>query len=105
MKELTGRELVLLDMLDKASKANPVTRERMKNTFYVGDRTCRDMITNIRKQGHRVVTDSKNGGYWIAKSESEYRKFRPHYVAYAEDIFDTAEKMDNEGQVSMFELP
>lgn len=47
-----------------------------------------------------MVTNFSTGGYWIAKTEKEYREFRPKHVSYALEIQETVEEMDNEGQVS-----
>lgn len=99
IKELTAKELVLVEMLQKATREHPVTRQVLRQTFG-NDRKCRDMIANIRKNGYRVVTNFSTGGYWIANTEKEYQDFRPKYVSYALEIQETVEEMDNDGQVS-----
>ena len=98
IKELTEKEIILVSMLQNATRDKPVTRQILRQTFG-NDRKCRDMIANIRKNGYRVVTNFSTGGYWIAKTEKEYREFRPKYVSYALEIQETVEEMDNEGQV------
>lgn len=98
VKELTTKELVLLKMLDKATREEPVTRQVLRQTFG-NDRKCRDMITNIRNNGYRVVTNFSTGGYWIAKTEKEYQDFRPKYISYSDKIQFTTDRMDENGQV------
>lgn len=101
------REELLKDMLDKASKDNPVTREDIMSTFCVSDRTARKMIETLREKGVRVCGQNMDRGYWIAKSQKEYEVFRRDYVSKAVTIFRRAKNMDNqtdEGQVSILEL-
>lgn len=57
------------------------------------------MITNIRNNGYRVVTNFSTGGYWIAKTEKEYQDFRPKYISYSDKIQFTTDRMDENGQV------
>lgn len=98
IKELTAKELVLVEMLQKATREHPVTRQVLRQTFG-NDRKCRDMITNIRNNGYRVVTNFSTGGYWIAKTEKEYQDFRPKYISYSDKIQFTMDRMDENGQV------
>ncbi len=98
IKELTAKELVLVEMLQKATREHPVTRQVLRQTFG-NDRKCRDMITNIRNNGYRVVTNFSTGGYWIAKTEKEYQDFRPKYISYSDKIQFTTDRMDENGQV------
>lgn len=98
IKELTAKELVLVEMLQKATREHPVTRQVLRQTFG-NNRKCRDMITNIRNNGYRVVTNFSTGGYWIAKTEKEYQDFRPKYISYSDKIQFTTDRMDENGQV------
>lgn len=98
IKELTAKELVLVEMLQKATREHPVTRQVLRQTFG-NDRKCRDMITNIRNNGYRVVTNFSTGRYWIAKTEKEYQDFRPKYISYSDKIQFTTDRMDENGQV------
>ena len=98
IKELTAKELVLVEMLQKATREHPVTRQVLRQSFGT-DRKCRDMITNIRNNGYRVVTNFSTGGYWIAKTEKEYQDFRPKYISYSDKIQFTTDRMDENGQV------
>lgn len=63
IKELTAKELVLVEMLQKATREHPVTRQVLRQTFG-NDRKCRDMIANIRKTGEiqETVEEMDNDG-------------------------------------------
>lgn len=98
---------ILKAMLEEASKDKPVTRERIKNTFLVTDRTARSMIEELREQGVRVCGQNDIDGYWIAKTQEEYERFRRDYMSKAATIFRRVQSMDNqtnEGQVNIFDL-
>ena len=101
------REERLKEMLEKASKKKPVTRQTICDTFHIGDRKARRMIEALRERGIRVCGLNTTEGYWIAKSQDEYEQFRRDYAAKAATIFRRVKNMDNqtdEGQVSILEL-
>lgn len=83
----------LLAMLEQASRDKPVTRERIRGTFKVPDRTAREMIERLRDSGVPVVGTSDARGYWIAKTEEEMQMFLRNYTAKAKTIQKRAEKM------------
>lgn len=98
---------VLKDMLKRASKDKPVTREEIRTTFLVSDRAARAMVEALREQGVRVCGQNDIDGYWIAKTEEEYQRFRRDYMSKAATIFRRVNNMDNqsdEGQVNIFDL-
>lgn len=98
---------ILKGMLGEASKDKPVTRQQIKNTFLVSDRTARAMIEELREQGVRVCGQNDIDGYWIAKTQEEYKRFRRDYMSKAATIFRRVQSMDNqndEGQVNIFDL-
>lgn len=106
-RESQMREDTLKIMLDKASKKKPVTRDEIRIKFMVSDRVGRKLIENLRDKGIRVCGQSDGDGYWIAKTQAEYERFRMDYVSRATTILRRANNMDNqtdEGQVSMIEL-
>ena len=101
------RDEILKKMLAEASQDKPVTRETIMHTYRVSDRSARKMIEDLREQGVRVCGQNTDKGYWIAKTQEEYERFRRDYVAKATTIFRRARNMDEETdkrQVSMFEL-
>ena len=101
------REELLKEMLDKADKDHPITRDEIISRFHVSDRRARKMIEELREKGIRVCGLNTTEGYWIAKTQAEYERFRRDYVSKATTIFRRATNMDNqtnEGQVSILEL-
>ena len=101
------REDILREMLENANKGRPVTREEIQRTFRVGDRVARRMIENLREKGVRVCGLNTTEGYWIAKTQAEYERFRRDYAAKAATIFRRVKNMDNqseEGQVTFLDL-
>ena len=93
----------LLEMLDRATKYKPVTRNDIITTFGISDRQARRMVEDLREKGHRVCGSSDNYGYWLAKSERDYLAFRREYVSKATTIMRRAGKMDAStmGQLEM----
>lgn len=93
----------LLEMLDRATKYKPVTRNDIITTFGISDRQARRMVEDLREKGHRVCGSSDNYGYWLAKSDNEYLAFRREYVSKATTIMRRAGKMDAStfGQIEM----
>ena len=101
------REELLKEMLDKADKDHPITRDEIISRFHVSDRRARKMIEELRERGIRVCGLNTTEGYWIAKSQDEYEQFRRDYAAKAATIFRRVKNMDNqseEGQVDFLEL-
>lgn len=98
---------VLKNMLDKADRNHPVTREMICRTFLVGDRTARKMIEELRERGVRVYGVNDSEGYWLCKTQQEYERFRRDYTAKARTIYRRTKNMDaqtDERQVDIFEL-
>lgn len=99
--------LKLKDMLNKASIENPVSRNEICKTFHISDRVARKMVEYLRDKGVRVCGRNDINGYWIAKTEEEYRAFRREYMSKAATIFRRVSNMDNQTdqrQVNLFEL-
>lgn len=88
-------------LLKSASKDHPMDRRHIAEVTQVPERSIRLIINNLRNEGIRVVSDSESGGYWIAKNENEYKRFRAEYISRATKIFDTVKAMDGatEGQI------
>jgi Mn-dependent DtxR family transcriptional regulator len=84
---------VLLHMLEQASRDEPVTREDIRRTFRVPDRSAREMIERLRDNGYPVIGTSDTKGYWIAGSDAEMEMFIRNYTAKARTIQKRAEKM------------
>lgn len=97
----------LRQRLEMATEDLPVTRASIMIQFHITDRRARKMIEDLRDQGVRVCGLSKESGYWIAKTQSEYERFRRDYVSKATTILRRTKNMDertDKRQVSMSEL-
>lgn len=104
---LSSREIVLVNMLDNATKEHPVTREDIMRTFSVCDRTGRGMIEDLREKGVRVNGTSKDKGYWLIRTQKELECFLRDYLSKSNTMRRRAENMKNQGedrQVNLFEL-
>jgi biotin operon repressor len=54
---------------------NSKSRERLRKEIGVSDRALRNCIAALRKDGVPVCSNSKNSGYYIAKTNEEIRHF------------------------------
>ena len=94
----------ILALLIYASKENPMDRKHIAEISQVPERKIRLIIKGLRKKGVRVVSYSENrGGYWIAKTEEEYKRFRAEYMSRINDMLETVKAMDEavEGQICL----
>ncbi len=85
----------VLELLKKASVYTPMDRKISARWLGVSERLIRMYVNELRNEGHRIVSSSITGGYWIATSDEEYRRFRAEYISRAVKIFDTVKAMDN----------
>jgi len=92
----------VIERLNKATKENPLSRNELSRMFG-SERKARTEIQRLRLQGHRICAVNDGKGYWIAKSESEYKDFRRYYMSYPLTTFRTIKAMDGftEGQVEL----
>lgn len=67
------------------------------------DRSCRKDISEMRKKGIRICSSSTSRGYWLAKSESDYKDLRAEYLSRISDMASVVKAMDSfvEGQVGI----
>ena len=81
---------------------NPITRSILRQLLDVSDREARRAIEELREHGYRVISSSRTQGYWLAKSENDYKAFRAEYAAKAETYLRRLRAMDahTEGQVA-----
>lgn len=86
----------LFEMLSNASKDKPVTRKDIMDKFNVGDRYARLMIEELRDEGVRINGTPRTKGYWLIKSEQEYRDFRAVYITNAQTIKTRVRNMDKQ---------
>jgi hypothetical protein len=59
------------------------TRSQLMVAVNRSDRYVRETIHALRREGCRIVTDTKDGGYWIARNDEEWRVFRRKENIYA----------------------
>lgn len=92
---------ILLVRLNDATKKQPVDRYEEAIRLGVDERTVRGVIKVLRMEGHRVCSDSKGRGYWLAEGEDDYKNFRGEYIRRAKNILHTVHAMDEsiEGQI------
>ena len=90
-------------LVEMGTRDKPVTREHLEVATGMTDRTNRAIIEDLRKEGVRICSTAQKGGYWIARTEKEYKAFRKEYLSGAYKRLETVKKMDNitEGQVEM----
>ena len=105
-EDLSPLESAIFDRLQSASKWDPVTRRELVFLTKSSDRKVRDAIAALRKKHVRVCTSSSRYGYWIAKTEEDYRILRGEYISRIKTLATTLAAMDGvvEGQLSWHEL-
>lgn len=106
-REYLSKLETLLSTVAQATKEEPVTRHDLGWILGCRDREVRDYIDTLRDRGHRICMKTVDGGgYWLAKSDSEYEEFKRQYLAYPRTAERRARAMDRgpiEGQVMIGE--
>lgn len=100
---MTQAMLNILALCRQADKDNPVTRERLMRATGMPDRRVRREIEALRKEGYRICSNSARAGYWLAKTEAEYKDFRRNYGSRLWEGIRTLRAMDGstEGQMEL----
>lgn len=103
MKPIELMKDYILSLLKSGSKEKPISRFEIRLKTKLKDRVIRNYIGALRDEGHRVIGTSDENGYWIARTEEEYKEFRRNYTSKAATIMRRANAMDNycEGQVEL----
>lgn len=101
-QDLTALESVILDRLARATKWDPVSRRELVFLTGTRDRTVRECIASMRRKGVRVASSSSRYGYWLCRSEGEYKVLRNEYLSRIDTLSKTLKAMDSVvgGQVS-----
>lgn len=78
-----GREPLVMDLL-------------LAHGFDVHERLVREMIKNLRRQGHLICSAAgEDGGYYMATSWQEYVEFKCHeFLPKIADMSETVSAMD-----------
>ena len=96
---MKARCKVLLDYLQTANRNHPRSRWELRMLTGKPDRAIRKEIEELRKQGHKICSDSHGKGYWVAKNESDYKKFRKEYMGRVNSMLGTVKAMDESVEV------
>ena len=100
--ERTTNEDIILKACKKASKKNPLTKERMTHLTGLPERQNRRIIEKLRDKGERIINNGD--GYWYATNK-QFAEWLPQYVKGAKTIFRRVAAMNRhtEGQIKMDE--
>jgi len=103
MKITTQAQLSIYTACVHADKEHPATREQLRRVTGMPDRTVRKEIELLRKKGIRICSTTGKAGYWLAKTEAEYKDFRRNYGSRLWEGIRTLRAMDNatEGQMEL----
>lgn len=96
-------EELILSLIKKASEKHPVTRAELRDITGLKDSHVREVIGQLRDKGNRVVGVAGTKGYYIARSEKQYKAFRAEYEKKAMTYLKRLKAMDGqtEGQIEL----
>ena len=99
--DLTPTQTSLMLLLMTGTPDRPISRTDMILCTNQSDGKNRKDILAMRDKGLRICASTANGGYWIARSDSEYKHFRGEYVSRIKSLVRTLKAMDEnvEGQI------
>ena len=99
---LSESEKKAYKLLKRANSKTPLTRLDIKTFLNIGDRAAREIIGSLRDKGIRVIN---NEGYWIARTDKQYKDWVSQYSAYAYTILHRIRKMNQytEGQIGILQ--
>lgn len=83
----------ILETITDHDKTNPISRSELVDIYGMTDRNVRRNIEELRKKGHKICAVSRNGGYYMAKDEAEFKEFISDYISRAKTVFETANAM------------
>jgi len=103
MKIQTRAQLNVYTACVHADKDHPATRQQLIAVSGLSDRVVRKEIEYLRKQGIRICSTNNTAGYWLAKTEAEYKDFRRSYASRLYEGLRTLSSMDRatEGQIEL----
>jgi len=95
----------LLEILKQCDEDRPLDRDDFAKSYDISERVVRTYINELRKEGHRICSSSDKYGYWMAKDDLGYLRFRREYMSRAIKIIDTVRAMDGslDGQIGGLE--
>ena len=88
-------------LLKSASRVRPISRSDLAKELRTSDREARRLVEELRSKGFRIASDSRHYGYWLCKTDEEYKEFRARYASSAYKILKNLSAMDakTEGQI------
>lgn len=94
---------LLLAELTKATKDNPLYRFDFAEKVNMTERTIRTQIEELRNQGVRICSYSDGKGYWVAKSDKEFRRLQAEYTSRIAKMAQTLRAMETniDGQMEV----
>lgn len=79
-----------------------VTREELSRCLGINDRAVRQAISELRREGYNICSDSSGSGYWLGSPE-ETRKtiaqYRRRAITCLKTAIDMEKRLELEGQV------
>jgi len=102
-KNLTPTEELVLRLIKQGNANHPITRKELCEATGLKDSFVREIVGKLRDKGCRVVGSATTKGYYIARSEKQYKAFREEYYNKAMTYLKRISAMDGatEGQVAM----
>lgn len=93
-------EQTILEYLENTDIDHRLTRSHLWSLFG-SDRMNRRAIENLRSYGYRIGSGLGAEGYWLIKSEEEYKRFIKEYSSRAYKVLKNKAAMDRytEGQI------
>jgi len=95
-----GLERAILRVLEPYTAIRTISRGDLvyncgRIGFPASERQVREIIKRLRRQGHLICSTAQEGGYYMARSKSEYAEFRAReYFAKIKDMSETMSAMD-----------
>lgn len=101
--DLTPLEHKVYVFMKLTSEDNRISRTELAMLTKLDDRGARDIIESLRKKGIRIGSGCGRKGYWLCRSEQEYRKFISEYSSRAYTVLKNKSAMDGyvEGQIRL----
>lgn len=81
--------------LKNLKEGERLTRSDLVRLLRTSDRDAREVIERLRSKGVRVCSGMGSPGYFLARSDEEYRAFEKEYLSRAFTALKTASAMRN----------
>jgi len=101
--QIGEKTAVAYEMLLDLKDGERLTRRDLVFRLKLPDRTCRGIIEDLRRSGVRVCSGGGAPGYYLARTDEEYRDFEREYLSRAYKALATAKRMreSNGGQMKI----